>query len=91
MDDVELFAVDSPVQQSRLARLMLGMLTGDEVLAGSVFQDAIDDPRGETVALQALLMGLTRDVLSASIRAGTTTPQLIRRLRAQVARLEMEK
>lgn len=91
MDDVELFAVDSPVQQSRLARLMLGMLTEDPVMAGLVFQEAIDDERGESVALQALLMALTRDVLSASIRAGNTSPQLIVRLRNQIARLEVGK
>lgn len=88
MDDVELFAVDSPVQQSRLARLMLGMLTEDPVLAGVVFQETIDDERGESIALQALLLGLTRDVLSISLRANDRL-DLITRLRDRVAQYEM--
>lgn len=88
MDDVELFAVDSPVQQSRLARLMLGMLTEDPVMAGLVFQEVIDDERGESIALQALLLGLTRDVLSISLRANDRL-DLITRLRDRVAQYEM--
>jgi hypothetical protein len=84
---LEDLAPDSPVAQSRLARLVLSFMTADPLMSTSVFTELSLDPRGVHAALNEAIIALTEALASEWTRE-VPVDDVVTFIRSQLAGFE---
>jgi len=78
-----------PLQQSRLGRLCLAFLEGDEVLATSVLAEIETDERGTAIAYGGLVTAMAEGLVNHWLNGEVTPAELAQQIRRQLAALEV--